>query len=285
MSERPREPFHWRTAIAYKTQPRIVVRGYDLNELTGNVSFAEMVHLVWKGELPSPNVARMLDALLVSMCEHAFSPSTVACRFAIAGGATLSAGLAAGIISMGTRHGVAELPARTFQEAMRRVREEGRSIAEVADETVREHRQRRLTLYGFHHPQHLRDPRVARLVELAREYGVAGEHLELALAMEEATERHYGRRLYLNDPGIIAAICLDMGFDPEQAKGIAVLSRALGLIAHCHEEMTRERPWRASSGADIVQPLDLELQRPEFYDGPPDRELPPQRRRQFRLGE
>jgi len=42
-----------------------------------------------------------------------------------------------------------------------------------------------------------------------------------------------------------------------------------------YEEMTRERGWRASKGEDITQPLDLELQKPEFYDGPPDRPLPP----------
>ena len=48
MSEdKQKEPFHWRTAISYKTLDRIVVRGYDVNELAGNVSFAEMLHLVW----------------------------------------------------------------------------------------------------------------------------------------------------------------------------------------------------------------------------------------------
>ena len=60
-----REPFHWQSAISYKTRNRIVVRGYDVNELTGNVSFAQMLYLVWKGELPEENAAKMIDALLV----------------------------------------------------------------------------------------------------------------------------------------------------------------------------------------------------------------------------
>ena len=57
------EPFHWQSAISYKTREKIIVRGYDVNELTGNITFAEMLHLVWKGELPEPNVAKMIDAL------------------------------------------------------------------------------------------------------------------------------------------------------------------------------------------------------------------------------
>src|SRR3972149_176063 len=50
---REREPFHWRTAISYKTKDRIVVRGYDLNDLVGNLSFTAMAYLVWRGGLPS----------------------------------------------------------------------------------------------------------------------------------------------------------------------------------------------------------------------------------------
>lgn len=271
---REREPFHWRTAISYKTRDHIVVRGYDINELAGNISFVEAIWLTWTGELPPPNKVKMLEAVLVSMHEHAFSPSTVSSRFAISGGNPIHAGLAAGILTMGNRHGVADLPAIVFQEAMERVRQPGNTMESVADDVVRHHRENRLTLFGFHHPQHIKDPRVGRLVDLAHEYGVAGDYLKLAQAIEAATEKHYGRRLYINDPGIIAAICLDMGLDPDQAKGVSVLSRAVGLIAHCWEEAHRERPWRASSGADIVQPLDLELQRPDFYDGPPDRKLP-----------
>src|SRR2546427_11665018 len=89
-----REPFHWRTAIAYKTKDRIVVRGYDLNDLVGNLTFTEMAYLVWRGELPTEHHARMLDAIFVSMAEHAFSPSSAACRFVAPAGGPPRAGAA-----------------------------------------------------------------------------------------------------------------------------------------------------------------------------------------------
>jgi len=105
-----REPFHWQTAIAYKTQDKIVIRGYDLNELIGNVTFTEMAYLVWRGELPSEAHAKMLDALLVSMAEHAFSPSSAACRFVASGGVPLHVGVAGGMLAIGSLHGTADRP-------------------------------------------------------------------------------------------------------------------------------------------------------------------------------
>src|SRR5574337_10705 len=86
MTNNKREPFHWRTNIAYKTQPKIVIRGYDLNELVGNLDLAEMAYLVWRGELPSEAHGRMLNAIMVCLAEHAFSPSAASARFVASGG-------------------------------------------------------------------------------------------------------------------------------------------------------------------------------------------------------
>src|SRR5438309_8389365 len=127
-----REPFHWQTAIAYKTRDKIVVRGYDLNELTGNVSFAEMAYLVWRGELPPASHGRMLDAILVSMAEHAFSPSSAASRFVASGGVPLHVGVAGGLLAIGSLHGTADRPAELFKEAVDRMRREGLSLEAAA---------------------------------------------------------------------------------------------------------------------------------------------------------
>ncbi len=279
MSEIKREPFHWRTSIAYKTKDQIVVRGYDLNELTGSIDFASMAYLVWTGELPPEAYRLMLNALLVSLSEHAFSPSAASCRFVASGGVPLSTAVAAGVLTMGTRHGSADMAARLLQEALGLCREQGLQPELFAGGFVAECRRDRRTLYGYHHPQHIRDPRVARLLSLAEQLNLQGEHLRLARAIEEATEAVYGRRLYLNAPGAMAAICSDMGLDPEQIKGLMILSRTVSLVAHSIEETRREKGWRASRSVDITQPLDLSLQLPEHYDGPSLRPLPrPDRR-------
>jgi len=273
-----REPFHWRTALAYKTKDRIVVRGYDLNDLVGNLTFTEMAYLVWRGELPKEHHARMLDAIFVSMAEHAFSPSSAACRFVASGGVPLHVGVAGGLLAIGSLHGTADRPAELFKGAVERMQQEHLTLEETARKVAGQAHAARQRLPGFHHPQHIIDPRTARLLQLADAYGVSGSHVAMARAIEAATEAYWGRRIYLNGPGAVGAICLDMGFDTELIKGVFLLSRTISLVAHTHEEMQREKGWRASSSAPIVQPLDLSLQKPEFYDGPPERPFPAQRK-------
>jgi citrate synthase len=268
-----REPFHWRTAIAYKTKEEIVVRGYDINELTGNVDFAAMAYLTWTGELPSESHRKMMNAMLVSLSEHAFSPSAASCRFVRSGGVPLNAAVAGGVLTLGERHASADVPAQMFQDAVRQMHEEKLSAREFARRLVTEYRSDRRIINGFHHPQHGKDPRVGRLAELAERYGIMGEHQELAWAIEDFTEEIIGKRLYLNGPGIIGAISSDMGLKPEQIKGLLILSRTVSLVAHSIEEGEREKAWRASGEADITQPLDLSLQLPEYYDGPEKRRL------------
>jgi citrate synthase len=272
-----REPFHWQTAIAYKTKDKIVIRGYDLNELIGNVTFSEMAYLVWRGELPSEAHTKMLDALLVSMAEHAFSPSSAASRFVASGGVPLHVGVAGGMLAIGSLHGTADRPAQLFHDAVERMTSEGLSQQDVARAIAGEARTAGRRLPGFHHAQHIIDPRTARMLSLADEYGVAAQYVAMARAIEAATEEFWGRRIYLNGPGAMGAICLDMGFDVELIKGVFLLSRTVSLVAHTYEEMYREKGWRASTNAAIVQPLDLSLQKPEFYDGPRDRPLPKRR--------
>jgi citrate synthase len=268
-----REPFHWQTAIAYKTKDKIVVRGYDLNDLTGNVTFTEMAYLVWRGELPPANHAKMLDALLVSMAEHAFSPSSAASRLVASGGVPLHVGVAGGMLAIGSIHGTADRPAELFKGAVERMQRESLSIEEAARKVAGEAKTGGRRLPGFHHAQHIIDPRTARMLALSDEYGISGTYVAMARAVEAATEEFWGRRIYLNGPGAMGAICLDMGFDVELIKGVFLLSRIVSLVAHTYEEMHREKGWRASSNSPIVQPLDLALQKPEFYDGPRDRPL------------
>ncbi len=275
--KKQREPFHWRTGIAYKTRDRIVVRGYDLNDLTGNLDLGEMAYLVWRGELPSKSHAKMLNAIMVCLAEHAFSPSSAAARLVASGGVPLHAAVAGGMLTIGDLHGTFDRPAAMFQNGIVRARAEGKNLEEIAEILVEEAREKKQRLPGFHHPQHIRDPRSERLAQVGQKLGVAGDHLSLALAMEDATERHHSKRIWLNAVGVSGALLSDMDFEPELSKGVMLVSRCISLVAHVYEEMTREKGWRASSRETITQPLDLELQRPDFYDGPKDRKFPSDR--------
>jgi citrate synthase len=274
MAGTDRVAFHWRTAIAWKNRERIVVRGYDVNELTGRLDFGAMVHLVLRGDLPTAAQAQMVNALMVNLAEHAISPSSATVRFATAGGAELNAAVAAGVASIGRLHGTSDRPAEMYLAVASRAARDGLTPAEAAQQVVEEMRARGERMPGFHHPQHIQDPRTARLLGLADELGISGPFVAIARAMEHATVAVFGRKIYLNGPGAMGCIGLDMGYQPPELKAMFIVARTLGLCAHAIEEGGREKGWRASATADMVQPLSLELQGPDWYDGPDNRQLP-----------
>jgi citrate synthase len=274
MAGTERVAFHWRTGIAWKNRERIVVRGYDVNELTGRLDFGAMVHLVLRGDLPTAAQARMVNALMVNLAEHAMSPSSVTARFATSGGAELNAAVAAGVAAIGRLHGTSDRPAELYLAVASRAARDGGAPAEAAVKVVQEMRARGEPMPGFHHPQHVQDPRTARLLQLADEIGISGPFVGIARAMEDATVAVFGRKIYLNGPGAMGCIGLDMGYEPLELKAMFIVARTLGLCAHAIEEGSREKGWRASGSADMIQPLALEMQGPDWYDGPDDRQLP-----------
>jgi citrate synthase len=274
MAGTDRVAFHWRTGIAWKNLERIVVRGYDVNDLTGRLDFGAMVHLVLRGDLPTTAQAQMVNAMMVNLAEHAISPSSATARFATSGGAELNAAVAAGVAAIGRLHGTSDRPAEMYLAVAGRAARAGLTPAEAARTVVQEMRARGERMPGFHHPQHIQDPRTARLLQLADELGISGPFVRIARAMEDATVVVFGRKIYLNGPGAMGCIGLDMGYQPLELKAMFIVARTLGLCAHAIEESSREKGWRASGSADMVQPLALEMQGPDWYDGPADRQLP-----------
>src|SRR5206468_7396631 len=95
----------WNTGVTRVEPNRVAVRGYDIAELMGHVSFGAAAYLVLTGELPKPAVARLMDAILVSSIDHgATPPSALSARSVASTGATLSASVAAGVMSINRHH-------------------------------------------------------------------------------------------------------------------------------------------------------------------------------------
>src|ERR1700752_713738 len=154
----------------------------------GRVSFGAAVYLIVTGELPSSAVARLMDAILVSSIDHgATPPSALSARSVASTGATLSASVAAGVMSINRHHGGAiEDCARQLKAIADRAATESISIDEAASRTLTEMRETGERMAGFGHRVHTKDPRTARLFELAREAGVDGTHMKAARAVEKA---------------------------------------------------------------------------------------------------
>jgi citrate synthase len=252
----------WNTAVTRVEPNRVAVRGYNIAELMGHVSFGAAAYLILTGELPKPKVAKLMDAILVSSIDHgATPPSALAARTAASTGASLSAAVAAGIMSINRHHGGAiEDCARQLKAIADRANREKISIEEAATRTLAEMRETGERMSGFGHRVHTKDPRTARLFELAREAGVDDVHMKAGRAVEKSFADSK-KALPINVDGAIGAILADLGLNPATFNGIFMIARTPGLIAHVIEEQTREKPMRR------IDPVK------HGYDGPPPRKI------------
>jgi len=224
----------------------ILVRGYPIEQLARRCSFGDVVYLFLTGELPEGNQGKLVEAILVSCCDHSLaSPSADAVRFVASCGVPLQTAVAAGVSAIGDVHGGAIEPcAKVLREAVAEKLPGGRVLHNLKEQGRR--------MPGFGHPIHNSDPRAAALLSLAEEWRLAGEHTRLAQEIEEATESVLGRRLPMNVDGVIAALMCDMGVDPALGKTFFIIGRAPGYAAHAHEQMTEEKPFKAAGYEDIT---------------------------------
>ncbi|MCC7417831.1 MAG: citryl-CoA lyase [Acidobacteria bacterium] len=256
----------WQTALTDIAPNRILIRGFPVDELMGRLSFAEAVYLLLMGELPSPAIGRMLNAVLVSSIDHGVTPpSTLAARNVATTGAPLKDSVAAGVLAFGPHHGGDIESCMRFLDSGLSLMRDGRTQQEAAVAVVDSLLRQPGAPPGFGHRFHTRDPRAARLLQMALELELEGEHVRLLRGIEHAmAERaaEFGRALPVNVDGAIAAVCADLGFAYELGNAIFLISRLPGLIAHAHEERTRQAPMRQ------IDPKDHD------YDGARERRLP-----------
>ena len=249
----------WRTAIGHAEPGRIIVRGNDVADLIGSITFPQMMYLVLTGRRATESQARLLDGLMVAVVEHGISPSSTVSRFMSASGVPIQVAIAAGIMTFGDIHGGAgEEMAKLLQEQVAAVKASGGSLRDAAVELVRVRRAARQPIPGFGHPQHPEgDPRVVPLRALAVETGVAGDHLEFAEELQTALSSALGRPMKMNIDGVMASLVSDLGIEWRLVRAVFVVPRGAGLAAHALEELDREGGWRQIPMSAVT------------YDGPP----------------
>ncbi|MFV1859177.1 MAG: citryl-CoA lyase [Anaerolineales bacterium] len=252
----------WKTSITEIKPNEVRLRGYRIDELMGRVTFGQAVHLALKGELPTSEVGNLLDAILVCSIDHGASPpSALAARTAASTGAPLNAAVAAGLLSINRYHGGAIEDCMAMLEiGIKRARETGSELPEVAGELVQEHRAAKKRIAGLGHRIHTEDPRTGKLFALADEAGIAGQGVEMIQALQKAMAAD-GKVLPINVDGAIAALLIDMEMPRKLGNAFFMMARVPGLVAQVCEEQSRERPMRRIHPTDHV------------YDGPDARSL------------
>lgn len=233
---------HRSSAISTSNEETILVRGRDLaGELIGNIDFTEYFWLLVTGAAPSTAQRRILDATLVAIAEHGLVPSVQASRMTLAAAPEAMQGaVAAGLLGCGSVVlGSSEAAGQFFTEIAARVRAGG-GVEDAATAVIRDYRSRGRAVPGYGHPLHKGyDPRARKLIAIATEVGCAGSHVEIAQAVEKVLPEIVGKSLAMNVSGAIPAVLLDAGYPLAGLKGVPLLARTAGLIAHLVEEVQR----------------------------------------------
>jgi citrate synthase len=263
---RPAPEERWRTALTAIAPNKILIRGYPVDEMMGRLSFAEAVYLLLMGELPTPAIGRMFNAILVSSLDHGVTPpSTLAARNVATSGAPMKDCVAAGVLAFGPHHGGDIESCMRFLDTGLAMVRAGTTLQDAAARLVDDCLAGKEPPPGFGHRFHTRDPRAARLFQMALELELEGEHVRMLRGIERAIDARkdrFGRGLPVNVDGAIAAISADLGFAYELGNAVFLISRLPGLIAHAHEERTRQAPMRQ------IDPKDHD------FDGSAERRLP-----------
>jgi citrate synthase len=263
----------WSTSIIDMQPGMIRYRGYAIEELIGRISFAEMVYLMTRGELPHPEAAKLLEAALVAAVDHGpQAPSIAAARMAITCGVGINNAMASAVNMLGNVHGGAGEQCVALYNAiadrLNGTRTSEQRLAEAVRAEIKELAERGVRhVPGFGHRFHPVDPRAPRLLELVdaatRSGAVSGRFAAIGRAIEAQLAAAKGRRIPMNIDGATGVVYAELGFPPPLCRGLFVLSRSVGALAHAFEEM--------QSGERNKGPIPRHLI--WTYTGPPPRDL------------
>ncbi|NBB52208.1 citryl-CoA lyase, partial [Rhizobium sp. CRIBSB] len=88
-----------------------------------------------------------------------------------------------------------------------------------------------------------------------------GEYAPIGRAVEAALKRRTGKSIPMNIDGATAVIFAELGFAPELGRGLFILSRSVGILAHAWEQK--------QTGVRNKGPMPKEI--PFTYTGPDQR--------------
>jgi citrate synthase len=232
----------WATSVC-RMEPGIVeLRGIPVQDLIGSTGLVATIWLLTRGALPSPGETALLEAALVAAVDHGpQAPSIAIARMAVTCGVGLNNAMASGVNALGDVHGGAgEQCVELLNEIVDR-ESGGQSLTDAVAATLGEYRYVPGFGHRFHPVDPRRDPLLALVDQAVAEGIVAGKHVRAARAVETALNQDRDTPVPMNIDGATAVIYAELGFPPPLARGLFVLSRSVGILAHAWEESNQGR--------------------------------------------
>jgi citrate synthase len=252
---------YWRTKISSVRRNEILIRGYPLGELVGQISFIDAILLCMAGELPSEKEAAIVNAVFTSAMDHQFINATaLAGRVVVSANPDPMAGIAAAILCFGrVTAGVPGIVCELVNSAWSLV-EKGEAPDAVAKRVFKERRAAGERLPGIGHPVHDTDERgftfrSRLLYDKVAELGLPMDRkLALYLAIRKEAVAATGKDLPVNVDGVIGAVFAELGYSPLQSHCLSIFTMLPGIVAHVIEEIEDGVPLRVAPESEYIGP-------------------------------
>lgn len=227
---------HVTTGICVYDETKIFVRGENLcDDLIGKIGLADYIYLLCLGVRPTEAQRTVVEAAIVTLAEHGLTPSVIASRLTYMGAPeSLQGAVAAGLLGVGDQFvGTVEQVAPLLVEMV----EHPKGLETAAREIVARFKAQKALIPGFGQPHHKPDdPRSPAIFATAEKVGVSDGYVEALKTLGRVVDESMGRHMTINAPGAISALFLQIGIPLQLMRGLVLIGRCIGLVAHLHEE-------------------------------------------------
>ena len=225
----------WSTSIIKMSPNKISYKGNKIQDLINkNFSFSQMIFLITMGKKVTKEKAQLLDLTLMASVDHGpQSPAIAISRMAITCGIDINNAMASASNVLGDIHGGAGQQALDMYSQLI---DKKKSINTFLKKQIKEKK----SIPGFGHRFHKVDPRVKPLKKavekLIKKKQIKGKILKVAEKIEKELKTIKKRSIPMNIDGISAVVYGELGFPPMLARGLFVIARSVGIMAHAYEQ-------------------------------------------------
>ena len=227
------------TKLSTHTLDALYLRDKNLvDEVIGQMTFTDAMFYHIMGVAPTPGQRAILDAVLVTLMEHGFTPSAITARMTyLSAPEAMQSAVAAGLLNVASQFiGTMENAAKILAEI---ATNPGGTDA-ACNHIVQQHLDQGQHMPGFgHHLHRPDDPRTPKLFAIAMAHDdIKKQPIEMMKQLGSTVDQLYGKHLTINATGATAAVLMGAGIPVGIMRGFAVISRAAGLVAHIMEEQS-----------------------------------------------
>ncbi|KAF1080153.1 MAG: hypothetical protein GQF41_3620 [Candidatus Rifleibacterium amylolyticum] len=212
----------------------VTLAGHNLfSELVGNLSLAACFHLYVKKTLPSPQVERLLSAIVTATVypDIRIWPNR-AVAFCASAGTGNAAGVASGMLGMEGLMFGGDCVAESFRfiRDLMAAEENGLSI----ESQIEKAKERNQKIPGFGRPIVKGDERLKPILQVAREVGLDdGLFLSFGRRVEVLLDKEFGIRF--NVAALIACLLGDMDYTLSEVRAFGTLFPMISFLGVFHE--------------------------------------------------